>query len=137
MCDKQNAGKQESCRKGKDRNQDSRQSRKTGFAYEQKAAEYLAEKGYRILKQNFYTKFGEIDMIAKDGQYLVFVEVKYRSSERGGHPLESVDVKKQNRIRKAAQFYLLRYGLPENTPCRFDVVGILGDEIVHIKNAFM
>lgn len=113
------------------------ESRRTGFAYEKKAAEYLAQKGYRILKQNFYTKFGEIDVIARDGRYLVFVEVKYRSSQRGGHPLETVDGKKQNRIKKAALFYLLRYGLPENTPCRFDVVGILGDQVVHIENAFM
>lgn len=115
---------------------DSRQSRKTGFVYEKKAAEYLQAKGYRVLVQNFYTKFGEIDMIARDGKYLVFIEVKYRSTERGGHPLEMVDARKQNRIRKAAQFYLLRYGFPENEPCRFDVVGILGDEVMHIENAF-
>ena len=120
----------------KEGRKDSRQSRKTGFAYEKKAAEYLTEKGYRILQQNFYTKFGEIDMIARNGKYLVFIEVKYRSTERGGHPLETVDVRKQNRIRRAAQFYLLRYGFPENTLCRFDVVGILGDEVVHIENAF-
>lgn len=112
------------------------QKRAIGYEYERKAAEYLKEKGYHILKQNFYTKFGEIDMIARDGKYLVFVEVKYRSTKRGGHPLEAVDGKKQNRIKKAAQFYLLRYGYGENTPCRFDVVGILQEEIIHIENAF-
>lgn len=113
------------------------QTRKTGFTYEQKAAEYLRQKGCQILKQNFYTKFGEIDLIAKDGRYLVFIEVKYRASGRGGHPLEAVDHKKQERIRRAAQFFLLRFGYPENTPCRFDVIGILKDEICHIENAFM
>jgi len=112
------------------------QSKKIGFAYEQVAAEYLEKMGYSILKRNFYTKFGELDMIARDGKYLVFVEVKFRSGDRGGHPLEAVDKRKQMRMKKAAQFYLLRYGFPENTPCRFDVVGILKEEIFYIKNAF-
>ena len=111
--------------------------RAIGFAHERQAAEYLRGKGYRILAQNFYTRFGEIDLVVKDGRYLVFVEVKYRASEKGGHPLETVDARKQNRIRRAAQFYLLRYGYGESTPCRFDVVGILGDEVVHVENAFM
>ena len=112
-------------------------SKKIGLTQEQIAAEYLKKKGCHILEQNFYTKFGEIDMIVRDGTYLVFVEVKYRSTQRGGHPLEAVDSRKQIRIRKAAQLYLLRHKMPEDTPCRFDVVGILRDEIIHIENAFM
>ena len=111
-------------------------SRKIGFDYEKRAGEYLQRKGYVIVAQNFYSRFGEIDLIVRDGAYLVFVEVKFRSTGRGGHPLEQVDVCKQNRMRRGAQFYLMRNGLPENTPCRFDVVGILGEEIVHIENAF-
>ena len=110
--------------------------REIGSFYEQKAAEYLQKKGYRILKQNFYSRFGEIDLIARDGGYLVFVEVRYRTNGRGGHPLETVDIKKQGRIRRSAQFYLLRHGFSENTPCRFDMVGILGEEIIHLENAF-
>lgn len=110
--------------------------RKMGFTYEEKAAKYLEEKGYRILERNFYSRFGEIDLIARDGKYLVFIEVKYRASVRGGHPLEVVDSRKQNRIRKSAYFYLMRYGFLENTACRFDVIGILGEEITHIENAF-
>lgn len=112
------------------------QSRKTGFAYENKAAEYLEKKGYQIVQHNFYTRFGEIDLIARDGAYLVFVEVKYRAKSRGGHPLEAVDLKKQGRIKRAAQFYFLRHGLPEDIPCRFDVVGILKEDIYHVENAF-
>lgn len=112
------------------------QSKKIGLAYEQVAVEYLERKGCRVLNRNFYTKFGEVDIIVSDGEYLVFVEVKYRTDRKGGHPLEVVDVKKQMRIKKAAQFYLLRYGFSENTPCRFDVIGILKDEIFHIENAF-
>ncbi len=112
------------------------QRREKGFVYENVAAAYLEKKGYRIVARNFYTRFGELDLIARDGAYLVFVEVKYRATGQGGHPLEAVDGRKQRRMKRAAQFYLLRYGFPERTPCRFDVVGILGDEITHIENAF-
>lgn len=112
------------------------QKREKGFLYEGMAAEYLKKKGYQIVARNFYTRSGELDLIARDGVYLVFVEVKYRANRWGGHPLEAVDRNKKRRIRGAAQFYLLRHGFPETTPCRFDVVGILGDEIVHIENAF-
>lgn len=112
------------------------QKREKGFLYEGIAAEYLKKKGYQIITQNFYTRFGELDLIARDGLYLVFVEVKYRADRRGGHPLEAVDRNKMRRIRRSAQFYLMRYGFPETTPCRFDVVGILGEEVVHIENAF-
>lgn len=110
--------------------------RKTGYEYEAVAAEFLKIKGYRILTQNFYTKFGEIDLIAQDGEYLVFVEVKYRANGESGHPLEAVNTRKQQRIKKAAQFYLIRYGISVDVSCRFDVIGILGEEIIHIENAF-
>ena len=112
------------------------QNKRLGLAYEQKAAEYLEKKGFQILERNYYTRCGEIDLIVRDGAYLVFVEVKYRASQRGGHPLEAVDARKQRRLRRAAALYLLRCGYPENTPCRFDVVGILGEEIFHVENAF-
>lgn len=110
--------------------------RKIGYEYETVAAEFLKEKGYRILTQNFYTKFGEIDLIAQDGEYLVFVEVKYRSNDESGHPLEAVNPRKQQCLKKAAQFYLIRYGMSADISCRFDVIGILGNEIMHIENAF-
>ena len=110
--------------------------REIGYAYEKRAADFLEKKGYKILQQNFYAKYGEIDLVAEDNEYLVFVEVRYRSGVRGGHPLETVDRNKQNRIRKAANFYLLRYGIPQEKPCRFDVVAILNEEIIHIENAF-
>lgn len=112
-------------------------NKKTGLAQEERAAEYLEKKGFRVLERNFYTKFGEIDIIARDGDYLVFVEVKYRSGQRGGHPLEAVGKRKQQHIKQAAQYYLLRYGIPEDTPCRFDVIGILREEITHIEDAFL
>lgn len=111
-------------------------NRKTGTQYEVLAASYLQGLGFEILQHNFSSRFGEIDLIAKEGKYLVFVEVKYRATDSGGHPLEAVDVRKQRRIIKTAEFYLLRYGFAEDTPCRFDVVGIIGEEICHVRNAF-
>lgn len=111
-------------------------SRKRGAKYEGLAADYLQKQGFEILQRNFCSRFGEIDLIAREGRYLVFVEVKYRARNSGGHPLEAVDARKQYRIGKTADFYLLRYGYGETMPCRFDVVGILGDEVIHLRNAF-
>lgn len=111
-------------------------NRKRGTEYEKLAAGFLQEKGYRILQTNFYSKYGEIDIVAKQGDYLVFIEVKYREADTGGHPLEAVDIRKQCRICKTAAYYCLRYGYEEDTPCRFDVIGILGTELVHVEDAF-
>lgn len=112
------------------------QSRSCGMYYENLAAEYLKQKGFQILHRNFCSQVGEIDLVARQNGYLVFVEVKYR--RRGGvHPLEAVDIRKQRRICRTADYYCLRYGYQENTPCRFDVVGISGDEIIHVEDAFL
>lgn len=87
------------------------------------------------MARNFRCKSGEIDLIARDGRYLVFVEVKYRSSTGQGSASAAVDWHKQRRISQAAQFFLLRYGYGE-PPCRFDVIAIDGQQIQWIKNAF-
>ena len=110
--------------------------RQTGTAYEIKAEEYLIEKGYRILERNFQNRNGEIDIIAKDGEYFCFIEVKYRTTNEFGSPFEAVDVRKQKQIRKVAAYYLMKQKLNEWTPCRFDVIGFVGDEMTHIENAF-
>lgn len=110
--------------------------RRLGAAYEELAAEYLEKKGYRILERNFRCRAGEIDLIAIDGRYLVFVEVKYRRDASMGTAAEAVDFRKQNVIRKAATWYLSIRQIPENTPCRFDVMGITGKEVCLIKDAF-
>ena len=78
---------------------------------------------------------GEIDLIARDGRYLVFIEVKYRKNLQMGDPLEAVDVRKQQRIYQTARYYLHQKKW-ENIPCRFDVIGITGTQICHIRNAF-
>lgn len=109
--------------------------RAEGALYEEKAMTYLRSKGYRILDYNYYTKYGEIDIIAyKDGGY-VFVEVKYRTSDKYGHPYEAVNKKKRDRLMKSAlAFAQSNYTL--NTPMRFDIIDILRDKITHYTNAF-
>lgn len=116
--------------------------RKTGAHYEQEAAEYLKGQGLCILEQNYHSRTGEIDLIARDGRYLVFIEVKYRKDTAKGEPAEAVDFHKQQHIRKTAQYYLYSHRYGEDSPCRFDVVSILGGdrdrskEIRWIQNAF-
>ena len=102
------------------------------------AANFLKQKGYKILEVNYKNKIGEIDIIAQDKEYLVFVEVKARISRAFGDPLEAVNYKKQQKIRKVAELYLV-VKHKTNANCRFDVVAVLGDEdadITHIENAF-
>ncbi len=110
--------------------------RAKGSRYEEKAAAFLQEKGYQILERNYRDRAGEIDLIARDGMYLVFVEVKYRRNRETGYPEEAVDVRKQTRIRHTAEYYLYSRRYPADTPCRFDVVSILGEEIRLIADAF-
>ncbi|HIV40130.1 MAG TPA: YraN family protein [Candidatus Blautia pullistercoris] len=111
-------------------------SKRTGLYYETQAAVFLEKQGYQILERNFRCPAGEIDLIAKEGGYLCFVEVKYRSERETGTPEEAVDAKKQKRISRAALYYLMKQGLGDTTPCRFDVVGIRPDGIRVTKNAF-
>ena len=106
-----------------------------GVGGEIKAVDFLKEKGYNIIETNYTNKLGEIDIIALDGKTLVFVEIKCRSTLAFGRPCEAVDLKKQQKIRKVAELYLLIKG-KYYSDCRFDVIEILGDEINHIKNAF-
>ena len=110
--------------------------RQIGAFYECKAEQYLREKGYKILEINFQNRNGEIDIIAKDGEYFCFIEVKYRTTKRYGHPLEAVDIRKQKQIRKVAMYYFMKNKLSEWTPCRFDVIAFVGEEMTHIENAF-
>lgn len=109
--------------------------RRTGTEYERAAGYYLEQLGYEILQYNYRCRSGEIDLIARDGEYLVFCEVKYRSDAGKGSPLEAVDGKKQKTLYTCALFYLTERGIG-NVPCRFDVIGIQGTKITHIRNAF-
>lgn len=99
------------------------------------AVKFLRKNGYKILKTNYKTEYGEIDIIAKDKDYLVFIEVKYRSNLKYGYPSEAVDERKQNQLRKLAYGFLTSKHLLWSLT-RIDVVEILGDEIKLYKNAF-
>ena len=109
--------------------------RQIGAKYEKKAGEYLISQGYEIVEYKFSCRMGEIDLIAKDGEYLVFCEVKYRAGAAKGHPAEAVGIRKQQVISKCASYYLMIRRL-SGILCRFDVVSVEGKEIVLIKNAF-
>lgn len=111
-----------------------------GQGGEHYVARYLKNKGYRILNKNYRCKLGEIDIIARDGEELVFIEVKTRSGLSHGSPAEAVDTRKQRQISRAAQWYLTEQTLFDS-PARFDVISVLLDDarqpaIEHISNAF-
>ena len=110
--------------------------RQIGKAHEEEAARYLQSKHYRIREMNYRCRQGEIDIIAEDGRYLVFVEVKYRRSASSGTPLEAVGTAKQRQISRVALFYLSYHRMDENRPIRFDVIGITPEGLTHIENAF-
>lgn len=113
-----------------------RNKRKLGARIEQTVKEYLLQHGFIILEMNYRCKQGEIDIIAQDEAYYVFIEVKYRSTVKYGVPQEAVGTAKQRRICKAAQYYLYCHGLGEFTPVRFDVASVLENKITYYKNAF-
>lgn len=111
-------------------------NRTTGSHYEQQVAAFLEKNGFQILEQNFRCRSGEIDLIAKDGEYLVFIEVKYRKTSSAGSALEAIGPKKVKQVHKVAEFYLYKKKYPENMPCRFDAAGVDGEQLTYIKNAF-
>ncbi|HOL99680.1 MAG: YraN family protein [Limnochordia bacterium] len=110
-----------------------------GRRFERLARDFLVSQGLRFVEANFATRFGEIDLIMLDGRVLVFVEVKYRSSERFGTSLEQVTQGKIRRIKLAAQAYLQAYPAQVEA-VRFDVVGISpegkGYRFKWVKGAF-
>ena len=103
---------------------------------QQLVTEYLIDNNYVILERNYQTKTGEIDIIAKDDNCIVFIEVKFRSSSRYGSSLDAVNYRKQQTIRHVARIYLSTRYKSLDIPCRFDVIGMDGNNITHIKNAF-
>ena len=110
--------------------------RSVGSEYEALAARFLEKEGYTILEKNFCCRQGEIDLIAREGESLCFVEVKYRTSRHSGDALEAVTPLKQARIIRTARVYLMARGLGEEIKCRFDVVGIMPGNIRLVRDAF-
>ncbi len=110
--------------------------RSVGSQFEQIAVQYLMERGYVIITQNFQCRTGEIDIIAKESGYLVFVEVKYRINTTKGLPQEAINSRKMQKITRTAEYYMLTKHISMDTPCRFDAVIILNEEISLIQDAF-
>ncbi|MDD4494409.1 MAG: YraN family protein [Eubacteriales bacterium] len=97
-------------------------NREVGAFFEKAAVDYLIQNGYAILETNFrYRRLGEIDIIAKDGDYNCFIEVKARSSSKFGFPSEAIGYKKQLRIKKLASIYAVAF-TGENLNIRFDAI---------------
>jgi len=105
---------------------------KTG---EDLAAAELERRGYAVLARRYRTRHGEIDIVARDGETVVFVEVKFRITEECGTAAEAVTRPKQRRLGSMAADYLVRHDLSD-VACRFDVVAIDGDVLTVIRNAF-
>ena len=111
---------------------------------EEAAVQALKKRGYKIIARNYRTKMGEIDIVAKDGEYTVFVEVRLRKRNAFGSPADTIDRRKQQKIIKTAQMYAVKNDIYD-TPMRFDAVLINADtdgeklvntKIEIIKDAF-
>ncbi len=96
----------------------------TGQCGEDAAAGYLKKKGYKIIERNYRNKIGEIDIIAKNKENLIFVEVKTRSSDKFGTPAEAVTYYKRQRIINCAGWYLAKN--PTDLNIRFDIIEVYG-----------
>ncbi len=110
-----------------------------GTRAEKLALKYLKKQGLVAHQQNYSCRFGEIDLIMYDNDYLVFVEVRYRKSAAFGGALESIDARKQGKLRRTAEFFLIK-SKNNDCPCRFDILCINGNllqpEYHWIQNAF-
>jgi putative endonuclease len=106
-----------------------------GASAEADAAHLLATAGYRIVERNFRCKAGELDIIARDGDVLVFVEVRSRADDAHGNAIEMIRRDKQRRVARVAACYL-ELMAPAFEECRFDIVAITAGEAILLKDAF-
>lgn len=110
--------------------------RKVGREKEQLACRFLIEKGYQIVTVNYWCQFAEIDIVARNRGTLVFIEVKYRSTDNCGGSRYAISAKKIRNISECARYYIYKERIPLDTPMRFDVIAIDGEVITHFENAF-
>ena len=110
--------------------------RKIGSAYEDLACERLEAEGMQILARNYRVRIGEIDIIARDQEELVFIEVKYRSSLDYGGAEYAIPPAKQRTIRRVAAWYMSQNHIRPDSFCRFDAILIDGEDVTHIRNAW-
>ena len=111
-----------------------------GKTAEQIACQYLLAESLTLVVRNYTCRFGEIDLIMQDRDFLVFIEVRTRSNQNYASALESIDYRKQQKLINTAQFYLQTHHLIDKVPCRFDVIAVSFTQNGHnfdwIKNAF-
>ena len=114
--------------------------RARGLVVEEASERYLQQQGLLPVARNFSRRGGEIDLVMREGETLVFVEVRFRKSDRFGSPVESVTATKQRKLLQTAQLYLLAHPQWRNQPCRFDIIaarpGESGLQFEWIRNAF-
>ena len=114
--------------------------RAIGLAWEQVAESFLQKRGLKPRERNFFSRWGEIDLIMEEREHLVFIEVKYRRNSNYGQAVEMLGRTKQKRLIRTAQYYLSCHRKLQQRPCRFDFVAIQGEhanpEIQWIANAF-
>ena len=106
-----------------------------GATAEALAAQILTERGYCIVERNFRCASGELDIVARDGEILCFVEVRSRADAQFGHPVETIDRRKQRQVARIAMHYIAQRN-PSFERSRFDVVAITGNEILVIQDAW-
>ena len=111
-----------------------------GLHYEKLALKYLKKQGLKFLHKNHHCRLGEIDIIMRDHESIVFIEVRYRENSIFGNGLDTVTKSKQQKLIKTAQHYLIQAGLYEKVAARFDVISICQregkPELIWVKNAF-
>jgi len=116
-------------------------SHSKGKATEEFAKQYLLQNGLAFIDNNVHCRQGEIDLVMKEDQTFVFVEVKYRKNNHFGGAISAVSQAKQQKLKHCVAFFLHKANLNEyNTPCRFDVIALEGDinqpQVTWLKNAF-
>lgn len=111
-----------------------------GAAAEGRAAAFLEQAGLRLVARNYRSPHGEVDLIMQQGETLVFVEVRFRGRADFGTPAETVDHRKQSRLRATAEHYRQHDHRASKRPCRFDIVAVTssrgGDRLEWIRDAF-
>ncbi len=123
----------------KQRQSTTRTSRNIGAIAEDRAVAYLEENNLTLLTRNYHCRRGEIDLIMQDGNFLVFIEVRYRKNNHYGSAAESVTRQKQQRLLTTAEYFLQNEKQNADNACRFDVITLSGQQnpqIEWIKNAF-
>ena len=110
--------------------------RRIGAQKEEIAAKYLMEQGYEIVERNYHCRFAELDIVAREGEYLCFVEVRYRKSSQFEAPQGVISFQKMQKVCQGASFFMRDKKILPDTPIRFDVILVIDEEITLIRNAF-